>query len=96
MARSSSYTSLTDVAQAGALRAARFRPGFIEVTEATFVVGRFRERSRYRPGSTWELRAGPHPEGGSSVQASLRRRHRLFGWHLGTVLRANERDAPPA
>lgn len=104
-------------------------PGFIEVTEATFVVGRFWERSRYewpeagrvtgtvldsnvfQPGSTWEVRAFPAPGGGSRVEVSVRRRfrpgpkgliartanhlggRRLFGWYIGTVLRAVEAES---
>lgn len=99
---------------------------FLDVTEGTFIVGVFWERSRYewpetgrvigtvldsnvfRPGSTTELRARPR-DGGSRVELIIRRRYqrgvkgrialiinhlggrRLFGWYLGTALKALEK-----
>jgi hypothetical protein len=102
-------------------------PDFIDVTEGTFIVGVFWERSRYewpqpgrlsatvsdsnvfKPGSTFELRAVPSDAGGSEVELILRRQYqrspkgwaaatinhlggrRLFGWYLGSALKALEK-----
>jgi hypothetical protein len=103
-------------------------PEFLDVTEGTFVVGVFWERSRYqwsksdrvistvsesnvfKPGSTIELRATPRDGGGGTqVELIIRREflpgpkgriaatvnhlggRRLFGWYLGTALKALEK-----
>ena len=103
-------------------------PGFLEVTEGTFVAGVFWERSRYewptadcvtatvlasnvfKPGSTFEVRA-TREDSETRVEMTIRREfqpgvkgriaaavnhlggRRLFGWYLGTSLKALERDA---
>lgn len=103
-------------------------PDFLDVTEGTFLVGVFWERSRYewsepgrvistvsesnvfQPSSRIELRATPREEGGGSkVQLIIRREfqrglkgriaatvnhlggRRMFGWYLGTALKALEK-----
>lgn len=102
-------------------------PDFLEVTEGTFIVGVFWERSRYewtepgrvistvsesnvfKPGSSYELRATPHGGGGARVEFVVQREYqpgvkgriaatvnhlggrRLFGWYLGTALKALEK-----
>ena len=109
-------------------------PDFLDVTEGTFLVGLFWERSRYewtepgrvvstvsesnvfQPGSRSELRATPREGGGSRVEFVLQREfqpgvkgriaatvnhlggRRLFGWYLGTALKALEKRsaAPPS
>jgi hypothetical protein len=101
-------------------------PDFLDVTEGTFIVGVFWERSRYewtepgrvvstvsesnvfKPGSRIELRATPREVGGSRVELVVQREfqpgvkgriaatvnhlgsRRLFGWYLGTALKALE------
>jgi hypothetical protein len=102
-------------------------PGFLVLTEGTFLAGVFWERSRYewrehggvtgtvlesnvfKPGSRIELRPTPRDGGGSRVELILRREfqrgpkariagtinhlggRRLFGWYLGTALKALEK-----
>ena len=99
----------------------------LDVTEGTFIVGVFSERTRYewrepdcvvgtvldsnvfKPGSRYELRATPRNGGGSRVGFIVQREYRpglkgriaatvnhlggrrLFGWYLGTALRALEK-----
>ena len=107
---------------------------FLDVTEGTFIVGVFWERSRhewtepgavvstvsesnvFKPGSRVELRATPREGGGSRVEFVLQREFRpgvkgriaatvnhlggprLFGWYLGTALKALEKRSavPPS
>ena len=107
-------------------------PDFLDVTEGTFIVGVFWERSRYewtdpgrvvctvsesnvfKPGSAIELRATPHEGGGSRVEFVVQREfqpgvkgriaatvnhlggRRLFGWYLGTALKALEKRSMPS
>jgi hypothetical protein len=99
----------------------------LDVTEGTFIVGVFSERTRYewlepdrvvgvvhesnvfKPGSSYELRATPSDHGGSRVEFIVKREfqpgpkgriaaavnhlggRRLFGWYLGTALKALEK-----